>query len=457
MKKGYFAFLFDGFDELDPGARSDVEAQILHITTEYPNCPIVVSGRPDDRFYSWEKFRTLKICPMSYSQVRQLISQADYDPDVKKEFLKRLTTDFYEEHESFLSTPLLAILLMLTFEEYAEIPSSLHVFYNNAFETLVRRHDALKAQFLRTMHSGCSAEDFRRIFSSLSLLTYSKSRYQFSGSEITEYLELAMRQQQISADASHVLADLVESVCLLQREGFEVTFVHRSFQEYFCALFVAQAPSGLVSRYLDSGKFRVYDSVLPMLYGMAQERVEQEWVRPRVGEILAQFSKSKNKSLDIIVQAYATLNFDFYGERFIVHMSESKLGRDLSILTRLYPSHFRISAKDERDEKAPEQVEEYHNRVMEKLVNYERAGDPRFSDFTRKRAALSESARNGDWRSFHLPISSEDEDLLKEIGLLRYGDRIFRGLRTISREVEKRAQEEDLFLAKVFNSDDPLH
>lgn len=55
-------------------------------------------------------------------------------------------------------------MLMLTFEEYAEIPNSLHEFYRNAFETLIRRHDAMKSQFLRQMHSGCTAEEFKKLF-----------------------------------------------------------------------------------------------------------------------------------------------------------------------------------------------------------------------------------------------------------------------------------------------------
>jgi len=88
---------------------------------------------------------------------------------------------------------------MITFEEYAEIPDTLHEFYRNAFETLVRRHDAMKSQFLRIMHSGCTAEQFRSIFSNFCMLTYSKSLFQFDENTVKEYLDISIKQSGIFA------------------------------------------------------------------------------------------------------------------------------------------------------------------------------------------------------------------------------------------------------------------
>ena len=280
LRRGYFVLILDGFDEVAPDSRATIEDQILQIERRFSECPILISGRPDERFDSWEHFTIFNVCPMNYYKTRKIIEKSDYDAGVKKEFLKRLTKEFFDRHESFLSTPLLAIMLMLTFEDFAEIPSSLHVFYRNAFDTLVRRHDALKSQFLRTMHSGCSAEQFGRLFASFCILTYSKSKFQFSRDEAIGFLSSALAQQSIKADPAHVLADLVESICLLQVEGFEISFVHRSFQEYFCALFVSQAPSGAVARYLNGTTLRTYDSVVPMLYAIVPERVDAEWAYP---------------------------------------------------------------------------------------------------------------------------------------------------------------------------------
>lgn len=176
---GYFCLILDGFDEVSPQDRANVEGQILDILDRYPGCPIVVSGRNDPRYNSWEQVTTYYLKAMGLAQTRDLIEKAPYDEDVKRTFLRRLTPPFFSKHESFLNTPLLAIMLMLTFEEYAEIPNSLHEFYRNAFDTLVRRHDALKSQFLRETHSGCTAEEFKQVFSSFCVLTYTKNATRF--------------------------------------------------------------------------------------------------------------------------------------------------------------------------------------------------------------------------------------------------------------------------------------
>lgn len=66
LHKGYFIFLFDGFDEINPELRSDIEKEIIDISAIYQKCPLIITGRPDDRFSSWEQFKMYHVCPMSY-------------------------------------------------------------------------------------------------------------------------------------------------------------------------------------------------------------------------------------------------------------------------------------------------------------------------------------------------------------------------------------------------------
>ena len=41
--------------------------------------------------------------------------------------------------------------------------------------------------------------------------------------------------------ADSFLRDLLKSVCVMQIEGVEYTFTHRSFQEYFAAYFISRS------------------------------------------------------------------------------------------------------------------------------------------------------------------------------------------------------------------------
>ncbi|WP_197274571.1 NACHT domain-containing NTPase [Novosphingobium sp. AAP83] len=129
LENGAFCFILDGFDELNHEIRPIIEDQILTLSSQYPKNSFIVSGRPDERFDSWRSFRTFKILPMAKTQVIELISKLNYDSGTKRRFIEKIKKGgLYETHESFLSTPLLAILMLLTFEENANIPDKIHLF-----------------------------------------------------------------------------------------------------------------------------------------------------------------------------------------------------------------------------------------------------------------------------------------------------------------------------------------
>ncbi|MDN3646616.1 NACHT domain-containing protein [Pontixanthobacter aestiaquae] len=381
LRSGYFVIILDGFDEISPEKRNEYEREIIRLARDFDNLPIVISGRHDERFNSWEDFTHFQLKSMTLSQARELIRKSNYENEVKEVFLERLTEDFFQKYQSFLENPLLAIMMMLTFEGYAEIPDSLHEFYRIAFDTLLRRHDAMKGQFLRESHSGCSTEQFKQIFASFCVLTYSKSAFSFDRDRAISYLGAAIKQQGADVKAEDLLTDLIESICLLQQEGFEVSFVHRSFQEYFCAVFVANSGSGFVKRYLDDTDSRSYDSVLPMLMGIAQQRVESEWSVDRVSELCDQFPVDVNESeLNLHLAGYPRFEF-ILTERgaILIEVHRTKLARDIRILRSLYPDceeqHFgdgEARAFDPND---------WEKRITSELLELAESGHPDLTEF----------------------------------------------------------------------------
>jgi hypothetical protein len=78
-----------------------------------------------------------------------LLDRIDYPSELKTEFLDLLTPKFFAKHQTFLEVPLLCTLILLTFNEYHEIPSRVTVFYEQAFETLFRRHDTAKEGYFK--------------------------------------------------------------------------------------------------------------------------------------------------------------------------------------------------------------------------------------------------------------------------------------------------------------------
>ena len=358
-----------------------------------------------------------------------------------------MTPAFFAKHESFLNTPLLAIMLMLTFEEYAEIPVSLHEFYRNAYDTLVRRHDALKNQFLRPTHSGCTAEEFKRLFSSFCVLTYSKSAFAFSREQAVDYISSALKQQQLKARPKNIISDLIESICLLQEEGFEISFVHRSFQEYFCALFVSMAPAGFVFKYLENGKFRVYDDVLPMLFGMVPERVEAEWALDAVKNILDTYPKDNEDSdWRYLMDLYPTIRIDLQdGEFHAIILGDSDMSRKISVIRRLYPAHFNGVAHHSMN---AQQQKKWKTAIHNALVALEESGEPQLKGYQKSvggkvspsRIEMTDLSMTPDFRDFICALystNSRESDL--------------RVLRKIQEDQNQRVKGGDKFLKEIFS------
>jgi hypothetical protein len=459
LRSGYFVLIFDGFDEISPSKRNNIERQIVSIAREYVDTPIVVSGRHDERFNSWENFSHWHLKEMTLPQARVLIRKSNYDEHVKESFLDRLTEDFFEKHRSFLSNPLLAIMMMLTFEGYAEIPESLHEFYRIAFDTLIRRHDALKGQFLRESHSGCSTEQFKQIFSSFCVLTYSKSAFSFDRDKALTFLRAAIAQQSLDKDPKSVLDDLIESICLLQEEGFEISFVHRSFQEYFCALFIANSAEGFVERYLDEAEFRHFDNVLQMLMGISQTRVEAEWAYKNVQCLCERFPiGGANSEIDVMLESYPYLEFTvFRGTAHLMNFGRGKLAKTISNLRALYPDEMRV--RDEGDDADVvdeivdgDYVDKWQSRIANALLELETEGNEGLVGLT-KSIAESKNAetRSANSETFRVDGNRSKEPLYRAVFEQGYNGMPGR-FKLILEGIEDRQSKSRSFLDEVFGN-----
>lgn len=191
--------------------------------------------------------------------------------------------------------------MLLTYEEFAEIPQKMHVFYGQAFDTLFRRHDAQKEQFDRDTYSNLAREDFKTCFAAFCALSYLTQQFSFDDGALLRVATRAVEYARQTSDnfnnvnGTQLIADLRESVCMLQPDGTETTFVHRSFQEYFAADFAVNANGKDKRRILDQYAVRAGDSVLPMALEMSRGAVEQEWVLPSLESLETEFDFSNEE------------------------------------------------------------------------------------------------------------------------------------------------------------------
>src|SRR5208337_2155943 len=103
----------------------------------------------------------------------------------------------------------------------------------------------------------------------------------------------AAKIARMEIDADSFFRDIMDAVCVIQRDGLSIVFSHRSFQEYFCAYsFLRLSRDEAKPVALRLGQRR-RDSVISMLFEMNRSFLEDTYVIP-MGERTTQFLSEIN-------------------------------------------------------------------------------------------------------------------------------------------------------------------
>lgn len=316
LRSGKFLFLLDGCDEITSEKKAGFLRELESFCNKYEKNYYIVSSRPYSEFIEFQRFTVLESCPFTKKQALSLIRKIEFDRDVKDKFIDALDRELYKRHRSFASNPLLLNIMLLTFENYAEIPEKLHIFYENAFDTMCFRHDATKAGFKREWKSGLAFDVFKRVFSEFCILTYKKLKIALPYSELEDTLaKILAHQKLMDTRVGNFIDDLTNAICVLCKDGLFYRFTHRSFQEYFTAIFLSQLADAQMSEFglklIQSDCDRaMFDSVFDMLYDMNPSRFEKNILFP-ILNIYDNKCKQKDKYDFYFSELYAKIFFRF--------------------------------------------------------------------------------------------------------------------------------------------------
>jgi len=217
--KGHYAFIFDGFDEVSLKKRNKLIQDIQKLSKIGKGCTIIISSRPDDVFSGINEFDIYQVKNLSLTSACMLVEKLPFDGEIKKKFVDKLKQGLFEKHTSFLSNPLLLSIMLLTYGQNAEIPGKLTLFYNQAYEALFQRHDALKAGFKRERRTNLDIRDFERVFSTFCLQTYDKRQFAFSKTQALNYISKIGRHLSLDIPNECFLDDALKATCLLPAFG----------------------------------------------------------------------------------------------------------------------------------------------------------------------------------------------------------------------------------------------
>lgn len=288
---GNCQLLLDGLDEIKSSDLLKFQRQLDMLIDRYPNNQYVMSTRRFSSFVELSRFMLMYILPFSHAQALELIDRLEYcpeEPKLKQQFRDKLESDYFKTHAEFVTNPLLLTLMLMSYHRFADVPEKKYLFYEQAYQTLLQRHDSDKLAYKRVFQSVTDPSDFTLVFREFCAKSYRKGDYEFSRNKFDSYfgkLRATGRLDPELMKAEAFLFDACNSACLMYEEGQSYHFLHRSFQEYFFADYYSREDDTTLIKlgnYIRTSDQMLFDegSAFEMLFDLAPEKVERFIIMP---------------------------------------------------------------------------------------------------------------------------------------------------------------------------------
>ena len=273
-----------------------------------------MSSRGYGNFENYQKFTTIKLCPLNIDQAVELVNKIEPDEKLRANFIKRLKDELFEAHKQFASNPMMLTILLKTFRNYADIPLKLHSFFSKAFDTLAAKHDADKEQFKRHLETNLNPDDFRELLIRFctkvyfgKIQTFTKEQYYSYFNQVKEIAKMP------NVKADDFMEDLKVSFCLVQEDGDSYTFTNETFKEYFVACqlikFSEEQLNGVVGFLNENREPQDGDKMLEMLYDMNRIGVEENIFLPYLDKIFKECDEDEDPYMTFLSLVYPEISY----------------------------------------------------------------------------------------------------------------------------------------------------
>jgi hypothetical protein len=242
MSSGDFVFFLDGYDEINSTKKERITKEIDELVKLYNKNFYLLTSRPYTEIDLLPLFHNFEVCVLSDEDINQFIKKQI--PHEEKELCDKIIEAVNSKenfsYKSFLSNPLLLSMFILTFQSYSSIPQKRSEFYSQVFDALYSVHDSMsKLAFVREKQSGLSKEHIVEVLKLFSFLSYFDEKFIFSNHYlIKKLIFIKSKKKSLSFDNEKFINDLQIAIGILNKEGTDYTFPHRSLQEYFAAIYI---------------------------------------------------------------------------------------------------------------------------------------------------------------------------------------------------------------------------
>lgn len=239
---GKLLFILDGYDELSYNIKSYVLKDIEEFIVRFPKNNYIITTRPYTDATRLTNFTTYEICGLDEkNEIDSFIKQQLFkNIDLSDSIISALKLNSSKKYLPLLTNPLFLILFINSFESYPKLPPKKSSFYWQVFDALFEKHETFsKSGYRRPKLSELKREEFEFILNSFSFVSYFQSKFNFD----TIYLEKTLREirktYKIKFEPTDFIEDLKVTLTILIEDGTELSFIHRTLQEYFTTKFLS--------------------------------------------------------------------------------------------------------------------------------------------------------------------------------------------------------------------------
>ena len=320
-----FMFFFDGYDELNSSIKSKTTKDIDSFVQKYPSNKFVVTSRPYTSVDLLPLFSNFYVCDLEPNEIAAFVKKQIpvSESELAEKIIKAINKVENRSYNSFLSNPLLLSMFILTFQSYSDIPQKRSEFYDQVFDTLFSIHDAVsKLAYVREKVSGLSKDQFEEILQLFSFLSYFEEKFIFPSNYLTDKLDIIKsKKKNLTFDNDKFIDDLQVAIGILNKEGLDYTFPHRSLQEYFGALYISKVSPENKKKLYNKLKLEIEENIGSLMtkdhfYGLLAEmdynNLSSYVSIPIIEKILSELKATTVITDEIAYEYYGKILLPFY-------------------------------------------------------------------------------------------------------------------------------------------------
>lgn len=243
MNSGKCQLLLDAADEIDQSDVIAFQRQLFDLMDKYPHNQYVIASRECDMVRGLKnRFKRLYLKAFEGNQPDELICRLLPEPEdaeLRENINRYLDEEFIQRHNIFRTNPMMLTFVIMKFPLVETFHGQKHLFYHEAYDTMVRVHDRDKEAYDRIYHSARDSEEFTMVFREFCAITYRDRIHEFGYADFEEYFNKLTTVEKLNnrkiMTKENFIHDACATACMMYEADYKFLYIDPGFQEYLFA------------------------------------------------------------------------------------------------------------------------------------------------------------------------------------------------------------------------------